>query len=209
MLKNMKKKPFLIIGFLLLSVLFPQQSSCDESIISQAVDQKLRHEPDFKDYKMMLAEFSGRKTKPATPLVSTKSDRCQSETLGIQFVCPPDWTIPEEKDGTLFLSSSDGSATMSVAKVDKPFRYLHQLDRAGMQELGHYAEGFVVEETTFAGENAFRVKAFSKTNPSSRLTDYYLLHNGTLYKILFSANPKERWEEHKFLIQELAKGFSF
>ena len=158
----------------------------------------------------MILDRTAKKTNsPSASDAPSNPDQCRSEALKIQFKCPTNWTAPEEQNNALFLSSTDRSVAMYVTQIDTALRYLHQLDRTEMKKIGNYADGFVVEEIVFAGENALKVKAFSDATPSSRLTDHYLIHKGKFYRVSFTVTPKELWDEHKFLVQELSQGFSF
>jgi len=205
------KKLFLllIITSPVLLAVVPQASFSNESIISQTVGQKLKRKPGSKTFDMMLDRIAKKESGPSASDAPSSPDQCRSEALKIQFKCPANWTMPKEEGTALFLSSTDMAAAMYVAQIDTAFRYLHQLDRTAMKKIGHYADGFAVEEISFADENALRVKAFSDGTPSSRMTDYYLIHNEKFYRISFSVTPKELWDEHKFVIQELSKAFSF
>jgi len=186
-----------------------QRALPDQHLIAQAIDQKLHQKPSEGHYTTLVDALDHRGSTQKSPANSIPSTDCYDQTLNVHFICRPEWTIVTEDNGFSLILARDQSAMMTVIKIDQPFKFLYQLNMETLQALGNYAQGFSKEDATFAGETAFKIKAFADTTPPSRLTDYYLMHEGALYRVSFSVQPKERWDEYKFLMQELSNGFGF
>ena len=96
-----------------------------------------------------------------------------------------------------------------AVKIDIDIVLIQQLSRERIEAIGQYKRGFVLEEVKVAGVNAVKVKAFSRFDPEERLLDYYFVHDKTLYSLMFSVNPKDRWDDYKFLIEDVVNSFGF
>ena len=109
----------------------------------------------------------------------------------------------------MIVISDDPAVTMTMAKVKTGVRFLEQLDRAMLSALGEYEVGFIVEDTRVDGRKSLRVKAFSKEFPEMRLLDYYFMKDGQLFVILFSVDPKNKWDDYKFVLNRIMGSFRF
>lgn len=134
---------------------------------------------------------------------------CKDEELGVRLLCNPDWELQTDKETILIIISSDPAVTLTIARQKTPLISVEQLSNTLLTELGQYEEGFDTERIHLAGQEAIKVKGFYKSYPQIRLLDYYLIHNSSLYMVLFSVNPKEKWDDYKFLIKRITESLSF
>ncbi len=143
------------------------------------------------------------------PEKSIELQVCRDSRLGIRLLCNPDWGLQTEKETMLIIVSSDPAVTITIAQSKSPVIFPEQLTRDALSEMGQYAEGFIVENVTFAKERAICVEGFSREYPEIRLLDYYVVHDFKLYSVLFSVNPKERWPDYRPLIDKIIDSFEF
>lgn len=134
---------------------------------------------------------------------------CKDAQLGIKFYCSSDWKLRVVDNAILIIISSDPSVTLTIAKIDSNTRFLAQLTDKVLKEKDLYLDGFQAERVSFAGVEALQVKAFSQQHPDRRLLDYFFIHGNSLHGILFSIEPKEKWEEYKHFVKMVADNFSF
>jgi hypothetical protein len=134
---------------------------------------------------------------------------CFDESFGLKILCNPDWALEEADNAFMMIISADPAVTVTVVKIDSKIRFLGQLTRDAIQEIGQYASGFQYDYVDLAGEKAYKVKALSKKYPEIRLLDYYLVHEGQLYGLLFSISPKEAWDNYQFLFKRMAESVEF
>jgi len=134
---------------------------------------------------------------------------CTDDKLRVKFLCNPDWALETEADAMLIVISEDPAVTMTIAKSKSPVIFLGQLTKEALQEMGQYAEGFSQEKAKLASGDAIKVQGFSREFPEIRLLDYYLLHDLSLYSVLFSVNPKEKFDDFGPLLNQIADSFGF
>lgn len=157
------------------------------------------------------ATVAGAQTEDAGPgeTAPPALRRCSDPKLGFRVLCDPQWSYQEYPNAILLIISSEPAVTVTVAKIKTDIRFIGQLNRDKLLALGQYADGFQVEDARLADQRAVRVKGFSSRYPSIRLMDYYLLHDQQLYSVMFSCNPKESWDDYKFLMQKIVESFVF
>ena len=141
--------------------------------------------------------------------IESRLENCAEKTLEVEFLCDPEWKSGKKGNTVFAVISADPAVTLTIHRRASPVVSLLQWDHQQLKDLGKYADGFRTEQVAFAGEEALKVKAFSEEYPQIRLLDYYLIHDGDLYSILFSVEPKENWDDYKFLLQKIAHSFNF
>ncbi len=125
-------------------------------------------------------------------------DKCMDSEFGIEFSCDPNWKWKRVEEAMLIIISSRPMVTMTITKVDAPFKLLGQITDNYLKKKGLYADGFKAERVNFLNGEAVHVKAMSRDYPDIRLSDYFFIKNGAMYGILFSVKPKEEWDKYKF-----------
>lgn len=140
---------------------------------------------------------------------SVEKDLCTNEGLGVQYFCDPQWKRRDIDDAVLIIISSDPAVTLTITKINSRILYMEQLTKRMLEDKALYAKGFRTRNVTFANKKAIQVKAFSRQHSGRRLLDYYFVHDGKLYAVLFSVYPKEKWDDYKFLIKKIGESFDF
>ena len=165
----------------------------------------------FLPVNWAAAQSSVEPLSPVAIADTSKEDllTCKDEELGVRLLCNPDWELQTDKETILIIISSDPAVTLTIARQKTPLISVEQLSNTLLTELGQYEEGFDTERIHLAGQEAIKVKGFYKSYPQIRLLDYYLIHNSSLYMVLFSVNPKEKWDDYKFLIKRITESLSF
>ena len=134
---------------------------------------------------------------------------CVDEGLGIKFLCDFGWRQSVSGNGAIFFINDHPDVRLKIIRIDIDIRFIQQLSRERLEVIGQYAPEFVIEDAEVSGLKATKVKAFSKKAPETRLLDYYFVRNNKLYAIMFSVNPKEKWDGYKFLFEGIVKYLEF
>ncbi|HBG61857.1 MAG: hypothetical protein A2Y03_03280 [Omnitrophica WOR_2 bacterium GWF2_38_59] len=168
--------------------------------------------PENKDSKVNPSNQSNE-TKPAIKTIKRLNDSelitCTIDKFGIKFSCDPHWTI-QDIDNNIFVTiSNTPSVILTFAKIDSKITFAHQISFEFLEQRNLYADGFKMEDVKFANKNAIKVKAFSKTEPDMRRSDYFLIDGSALYGILFSVYPKESWDDFKFVLKTVEDSIVF
>ena len=159
--------------------------------------------PDYNE-KTAEAPIEMRSKVPGVRL-----NRCSDKEFGIRFLCDFGWVQRKVDGAALFMINTDPDVKMKIVRIDMDILFIQQLSRDRLEALGRYGRGFVIDEVKVAGLKAIKVKAFSEVDPDERLCDYYFVHDKTLYGLMFSVAPKDRWDEHKFLFEDIVGNFRF
>jgi len=156
-----------------------------------------------------LIALAGPLTQNYQKTIYGHSEDCIDSNLGVKFHCNPNWVIQQNEDNLVVTISSYPEVTFTIEKTKLRIGFLSQLTQWSLNKMQRYAEGFGTERNTIANREALKVKAFSKENPRVRLSEYYLIHNLTLYRVVFSIQPKDEWDNYKFLIKMIMDSFNF
>ena len=171
--------------------------------------------PAFQKGPMSL-KLTDYNEKTAEAPIETRSkvsgvrlNQCSDDELGVRFLCDFGW-VQRKVDGTmLFTINQDPAVKMKIVRIDMDILFIQQLSRDRLEALGRYGRGFVIDEVEVAGLKAIKVKAFSEADPNERMCDYYVVHDKTLYGLMFSVSYKGQWDEYKFLFEDIAGNFRF
>ena len=140
--------------------------------------------------------------------MAANADMCQMQHLGLQFECNPNWrTITSEKGAERFVVTEEPLITFSINELEKPYRFLGQLNTITLSQMGLYQDGFKIEKVQFAGHNALLVKALAHADSSTQQRDYFYIHNGTTVRISFMLPDTEWSAEDRIKLQEITKSF--
>ncbi len=133
---------------------------------------------------------------------------CTVENSGVKFRCNRDWPVERVEDRlTMFTISEDPFITVTITRFDGEMKYIQQLTRSFFSSRDIFLDNFQEEEVTFAGQPAVKLKAFFKEEPDMRSTGYYYIYDSSLHSVLFAIYPKEKWDEYKFMLQDIANSF--
>ncbi len=135
--------------------------------------------------------------------------RCQSELLGVEFLCEPYWKLERKENFLKVTISIHPRVVFTVEETDQTIGFMHQLSRKAIEEMDRYAKGFAIERITYCNRETIKVKGYAKDNLNKRLSDFYLLDHLKLHMIRFSVEPKANWKDYKFLIKDVSDSFIF
>lgn len=136
------------------------------------------------------------------------SNICSDSEFGVEFYCDPNWNWRRVEDAILIIISEKPLVTMSITKINSPFKFLGQVSNVFLKEKMLYQDGFQTERVQFLGGEAVHVKAVSMNFPDIRLSDYFFIRNNALYGVLFSVHPKNEWVNYQFTIQKIVQSFT-
>lgn len=135
---------------------------------------------------------------------------CLESNLRMKYLCDFAWRdSAEDQYGVYYEINTNPRVVFRIVKFDLDILYIQQLSKERLASLGRYQDGFRTEEVSIAGTKAIKVKAFAIDDNQTRLSDYYFVRDKILYAVLFSVNPKEKWDEYQFIFQEIAQSLRF
>jgi len=153
--------------------------------------------------------FAGSPPFWENPVKEVELEVCTDDKLQVKFLCNPDWELETEDNAMLIVISKDPVVTLTIAKAKSPVIFLEQLTKETLAEMGQYADGFTQEKAQFAGQEAVKVQGVPKEFPEIRLLDHYVLYDLILYSVLFSVNPKEKFDDYAALFNKITESFAF
>ena len=134
---------------------------------------------------------------------------CSDQKLGIKFLCNPDWDLETQNDAMLITISDNPRVLLTIMKSTQSVLLLEQLTERMLTSIVDYKDGFTKNRIPFAGGEAMAVEGSLESAPQIRVLDYYVIHDNSLYGILFSVEPKEKWDDYKGVIDTIAKSIEF
>ena len=147
-----------------------------------------------------------RQSRPAGILLN----ECWNLDLKIKFLCDFAWYKKEvDQNSVYYIVDTAPSVKLKIVKIDLGILTIQQLNREKLEAIGQYDQGFVTEEAKVAGFKAVKVKAYAKNDLQTRLMDYYFVRDQRLYIMMFSVHPKEKWDNYKFIFQEIVESLQF
>jgi len=136
-----------------------------------------------------------------------KFEICSNQRFGFEYLCDASWPSQTDGESELIILSKNPLVVFVIQTVDPYVVYLEQISQEFLNKKKYYAEGFSMEESEFAGQQAIKVKGYSRFYPGIRRLDYFFIYNSTLYGVLISVSPKEKWDEQKHIIQKIVESF--
>ena len=135
---------------------------------------------------------------------------CYNDMFKVKFLCHKGWVIEEGDDESLFVIIQESpKLTFSIMKLTDGVKYIDQFNREHFEDIDLYQDGFQIESRDIAGKRAIKIKAFSKEYENMRLSDYYFVHNESLYGVFFSLSPKEEWSQYAKIVNRIVKSVKF
>ncbi len=134
---------------------------------------------------------------------------CKDNKVGLKLLCNQDWKLREEEETLFMVIFNDPAVTLTISKSQTFYSSLDQLTDPILQVLGQYGPGFTTQRFSVGGQEALEVDGYAEQYPEIRLRDYYLIHNSQLYSLLFSVNPRERWEDYQSLFEKIIRSVEF
>ena len=141
--------------------------------------------------------------KAAIPVEEIILQQCTDGTLGVKFLCNPDWSLETDENAILVVISEDPAVLFTVAKVETPLAFVEELNGEQLKQMGQYADEFSTQLIQLAGHDALKVEGFSEKYPSIRLRDYYVIQGNVLYSFLFSVDPRELFNKYSPLFEKI------
>lgn len=134
---------------------------------------------------------------------------CTDKSLNVGFLCRSDYDTRLENGRLVTTLSKEPSVVLSVEKTRLRLGFLSQISKSYLEDSGLYADGFGEEHVRIAGRETLYVKAYGRQNENMRLADYYLINHLELYHLSFSIEPKDQWDNYKFVVKKIAESFYF
>ncbi len=163
----------------------------------------------------MISSFSGcsKAEMNVPPSVDRKEDlkadlpivlrKCTSEEIGMTFDCDPTWKL-NRKDKTLKVTISESPRVeMFVEENDQTIRFLSEMNESAFDSMGRYEPGFHFEHLTQCNRETIKINGYLKGHPETRVSDFYLIDQMHMHSVKFTVDPKEAWENYKWLIKDI------
>ena len=134
---------------------------------------------------------------------------CSATELGVSLECNVNWKYYFGDDRLFIQMKEDPQMYLIIEKGDPGVKWLDQLNKDKLAGMGSYQPGFALETVQIGDLKAIKVKAYSATQDDTRLSHYYLVHNGQLYRILMAVRPRDGWEQEQYLLKRVAESVRF
>ena len=134
---------------------------------------------------------------------------CADTRLGVKFLCDGDWSLETDKGAVLIGISEKPEVSMTLLKNDAPVMALELLSPQALKGLGHYEDGFSSRLIKLNGQDVLKMEGAMKDVPDTYVMDFYLIHDVSLYGILFTISPQKHFPEFKPLLITILKSFAF
>lgn len=136
-------------------------------------------------------------------------EKCTSNEVGIVFACDPSWKL-DRQDKTLKITISKVPLVeMIVEKSDQKIHFISELNEEAFASMGRYEKGFHFEHLTHCDRETIKINGYLKGHPQARVSDFYLIDHLHLHSVKFTVDPKEAWEEYKWLIKGITDSMNF
>ena len=135
--------------------------------------------------------------------------KCVSEEVGITFACDPHWKLNRLGKVLKIVISETPRVEMAIEETDQKIRFMSELSREALAEMGRYEDNFNVERLRHCERETVKVNGYLKGDPETRISDFYLVDHAHIHSIKFTVEPEEAWDEYKWLIKEIVDSLSF
>lgn len=135
--------------------------------------------------------------------------RCTSEETGIAFACDSKWKLTRQLRTLKVTISETPSVEMEISENDQSIHFISELNQEAFENTGRYEPGFHFEHLTYCNRETIKINGYLKDQPQVRVSDFYLIDHNRIHSIKFTVNPKEAWEDHKWLIKEIVDSMHF
>jgi len=221
------KKIFYMFVFLIAVIALPVIASAQETTPNSKfveIQNRLENRKSNESAEDILKEFIGNEessapennlaqkshTRVIFPAESQKDlATCLYEPFNVTFLCDTKWESLEDTNLVIYRVSSSPAVSLTITKVSDTFKYLEQINKSDLILTEQYADNFVLQDTVIKGQKVKQVSGFAKASPNIRYLDYYMVNNGSLYSVLFAVDPKESWDNYKFLVKTIADSVEF
>lgn len=132
-------------------------------------------------------------------------ESCNDSNLKIEFLCNPKWEYHISNGALMVTISSEPMVTATFARLDSGMTHLAKLTMDDLTKRNLYRTGFKSEYIKINGQDSVVVRAFSRSEPERRVLDYFYIHDGGLFGVLFAVSPIDDWDNYKFLIKTMAE----
>ncbi|GEM_PF-4152288 len=135
--------------------------------------------------------------------------KCTSDEAGVVFDCDPSWKLNRQGKILKITISEVPHVEMTVEESDQTVHFMSELNEEAFANMGRYEEGFHFEHLTRCNRETIKINGYLKGSPRTRVSDFYLVDHLHLHSVKFTVDPKEAWEDYKWLIKEIVDSMSF
>lgn len=166
--------------------------------------------------KGSIQVFGGHPCSPAFENKSKGSNafekaltKCVSEETGIVFACDPAWHKTHQGNKMTVIINAAPRIEMILEEDSQKLHFMSELSRRAFESMGRYEDGFHLEHLTHCGRETIKINGYLFGQPNTRVSDFYLIDHAQLHFIRFAVDPKESWDEYKWLIKRIIDSVSF
>jgi hypothetical protein len=98
---------------------------------------------------------------------------------------------------------------MEIEETDQKIHYMSEFSKEAFLAMGRYEDDIHVEHQTRCGREAVKVNGYLKGKPHIRVSDFYLVNHLYVHAVKFTIDPKEAFEDYKWLIKEVVDSLNF
>ncbi len=136
---------------------------------------------------------------------------CTDKNLGFQIKCSPHWQREISPESLMLVVKGRPRhiVTVTITKFAQGQYLWEDLSPKNLQANFHYEPDFKIGPSRVGGQKAVIVIANPIHYPNVQILDYFVIKNKALYRISFSVNTRNRFEEYKDLFAVLIRSFTF
>lgn len=164
-----------------------------------------------QDSKIML-DVLGEESELATEDSGIKKPalrRCVSDEVGVSFACDPLWKLTRLGKTLKITISQTPRVEFVITESDQAIHFMSELTRDALAGLGRYEEGFHIERFRHCDRETVKVNGYLKGYPGVRVSDFYLVDHLAIHSVKFTVEPKDAWEDYKWIIKEIIDSVLF
>ena len=152
-----------------------------------------------------------KKQENLVPSEDLKLTDCIDKNLGYKIKCSRQWRLDTQPNGIVLLIHDEPNklASLSINIHDETGLNFADLTPKALRRVFKYGDHFQMGKTKIGNKKAVVVLAQSEAFPDTQLLDYFMIQEGYLYRVSFSVNKKEFFEDFRNLFKEIIGGFEF
>ena len=136
-------------------------------------------------------------------------EKCTSDEVGIVFACDSSWKLNRQGKTLKITMSEKPYVEMVAEESDQTIHFISELNEDTFAGMGRYEKGFSFEHLTHCNRETIKINGYLKDHPETRVSDYYLIDHLHLHSIRFTIDPKESWEDYKWIIKQVMDSMNF
>jgi len=135
--------------------------------------------------------------------------KCTSDEVGMTFDCDPSWKLNRYLKTLKVTISENPQVEFLIEESQQSTHFMSELTEDAFASTGRYEEGFHFEHQIRCNREAIKINGYLKGSPQIRVSDFFLIDHGRIHSVKFTVDPKDAWENYKWLIKDVIDSIKF